>query len=271
MKENIKNGNYTVALFDILGFKEMILNMPLEELARRYEYVIGKCADYFNYHLSDEFRKLSIFPNHPVGKPFCNKYIFSDSIILFSEDGSSESCLKLLIYAWRLSQQLLVSGFPSRGAVTHGEVYVNDAQKIFLGKALTDAYELERSQKWIGASIDFSVFKAFPDLSTLIKSEDYIFRDLFMEYDVPMKDEKILKMRTLNWRWNLIVQKGTRSLFPYSSDQRVIIKQKNSLEYTRQFVSTGRVYMKNQDKIPVELRSMWVGDKEPPFEHGDEL
>jgi len=29
--------------------------------------------------------------------------------------------------------------------------------------------------------------------------------------------------------------------------------------------------MQNQDKIPVELRSLWVGDKEPPFKHGDEL
>ncbi|HAK88496.1 MAG: hypothetical protein A2077_01980 [Nitrospirae bacterium GWC2_46_6] len=271
MEEAVKKGNYTVAFFDILGFKEMVNTMPLDKLVEKYEYIFIEVANSLNFHYSPESKELSFFPHHPLGKPFCIKYIFSDSIMLFSNESSAESCLKLLIYSWKLFQTLLAFGFPARGAITRGEVYVNNVQKIFLGKALTAAYELAEKQQWIGACIDTTIFNEFPELSELIKSENYVLRDLFFEYDVPIKDESCIRMHTLNWRWNLIVEKGTRSLFPQSVLKDVTVKQNNSLEYAKQFVSTGRIYMQNQDKIPVELRAMWVGAKEPPFKHGDEL
>ncbi len=155
--------------------------------------------------------------------------------------------------------------------VGHDAKTVNDQQlKGTKDEVLIDICKNE-NRALITLDTDFSEFNEFPELSELIKSENYVLRDLFFEYDVPMKGGYCIRMHTLNWRWNLIVEKGTRSLFPQSTLEDVTVKQNNSLEYAKQFVSTGRIYMQNQDKIPVELRSMWRGAKEPPFKHGDEL
>lgn len=266
----VKSGNYTIAFLDILGFKEMVQNISLTELSVKYESVVGRVSQSLNYpdnRISDRSR--SLFSNASPEEAFCDRYIFSDSIILFSQGHGMESCLKLLTYAWRLNQLMLVSGFPLRGAITYGEVYVNDELKIFLGNGLTSAYELEQRQQWIGVSIDESVFTAFPDLDKLLGNEELPFNGIFLPYNVPMKDGTSRRMRTLNWRCNLIVQKGTRSLFLPSNDGSVIQKQVNTLKYAEEFVARKQTYLHGH--VPLEFQAFWAGDSQPPFEHGDEL
>ncbi|NLC47428.1 MAG: hypothetical protein GX766_09850 [Firmicutes bacterium] len=271
MDENIRIGKYTVAFLDILGFKDMVKEIPLEELVKKYEYVVGQVTDIFNYNylVSEGLKSRSIFPNHPIGKPYCTKYIFSDSIILFQNGDTSECCLKLLLHAWKITQIFLVMGFPIRGAITHGEIYINNIQKIFVGKALTAAHSLEQSQDWIGVSIDNTVLEAYPDLAKLLKNQDSIFYHVFFEYDVPLKDNTVKRMHTLNWRWNMVVEKGTRSLFPLNKDPKVTRKQENSIRYAKKFVSRKSMYLYGE--VPVEFATLWVGESEPPFKHGDEL
>jgi hypothetical protein len=262
-------GNYTVALLDILGFKESIYHVPLKDLANRYEYLVGQIGAWLNQPLPNEPQDISFFPKHQPGQEWCKRHIFSDSIILFSLDETSDSCLKLLLYAWRFTQILLGAGVPTRGAITYGEMYINEAQQVFLGKALTAAYLLEKNQKWIGGAIDDSVFKAFPALDREVKNS--LLENIFFEYDIPMKDDTTRKMRTLNWRWNLIVKDGTRSLFPPSKDQEIIAKQENTLKYAKKVVSTNKVYVLNQEVLPYMLRLYYVGAGLPPYEHGDDL
>ncbi|MCJ7546552.1 MAG: hypothetical protein MUP30_06970 [Deltaproteobacteria bacterium] len=262
-------GNYTVAFLDILGFKESIYHVPLQDLANRYEYIVGKIGNWLNRPLPGEPQDISFFPKHGPGQEWCKRHIFSDSIILFSLDETSDSCLKLLLYAWKFTQILLGAGVPTRGAITYGEMYINEAQQVFLGKALTEAYLLEQDQQWIGGGIDDSVFKAFPALDKEVKNS--VLQDIFFEYDIPMKDGKTRKMRTLNWRWNLIVKDGTRSLFPRVKDPNTTAKQENTLNYAKAIVSTGRVYVLNQEVLPYMLRLYYVGAGLPPYGHGDDL
>lgn len=268
---------HTVAFFDILGFKNKVLSSELFELATSYEYLLSLVINHLNQKKDD---KNSLFPNHQIGSPYCYNYFFSDSIILFSLDDSEESCLKLLVFAWRLFQFLLAFNFPARGSICFGDMYVNPQNKIFLGKALIDAYELEQKQEWIGAIIDKSIFEAFPNLAHLCEKENSIFHYLFFEYDVPLKNGLICRSSTINWRFNLVVEEGTRSILKYLNDAKIqdvkdiedfkiLKKLDNTLRYAEKVLSTKVIY--SPVDVPSELNVFWVGGTEPPFTHGDEF
>lgn len=261
----------TVAFLDIHGFRAKLYDTPLLELAKSYERQILE-SQFINRPLDPTGKTPTLFIDHPNNVPWCSQYVFSDSIILISHDEDIMSCLKLLVYAWRLSQKFMAFGMPLRGSVVYGEMYANPNLNVFLGKALAKAYELEGSQNWIGVAIDTTVMERFHAFfETIDKKENPILNDLLFEYPVPFKDGTTKQLRTLNWRWNLIVEKGTRSLFSNSDDLRIVEKISNTLKYAEAVVQTGRLYVKDQSNLPAELRSFYIGAKEPPFKHGDNL
>ncbi|OGP55965.1 MAG: hypothetical protein A2Y65_05660 [Deltaproteobacteria bacterium RBG_13_52_11] len=262
-------GNYTVAFLDILGFKEAIYHIPLGALSNRYEYIVVEIGELLNRPFRNVPKEISFFPKPQPRQEWCKRHIFSDSIILFSLDDTSDNCLKLLLYAWKFTQLLLGAGVPTRGGITFGEMYINKKKQVFLGKALTEAYVLEQNQQWIGTAIDDSVFRAFPVLDEAFKGP--LLQDIFFEYDVPMKNCKTQRVRTLNWRWNLVIEAGTRSLFPLSKDRKIKKKQKNTLKYAKTFIDTGRTYPQDENRLPPLLRRLEVGSGKPPLKHGDDL
>jgi len=263
-----------VAFLDVLGFKEMITEMSLEELSKKYEYLIN-ITDAMNkplLFLNNENNKetITLFPDCESSEKLCVKNIFSDSIILIANDNSELSCLKLLVYVWKLSQVFIAFKMPLRGAITYGEIYVNTEKNIFLGQALTRAYELEESQQWIGVMIDSNLKDKYSDLFNLINEEENLLKIIFLEYDVPFKDGSTKKFHTVNWRWNLIVQEGTKSLFSATKDKSALEKINNALKYAKHVVETGQTYAESEN-LPVELKSFYIGSTEPPFPHGDEF
>jgi hypothetical protein len=133
------------------------------------------------------------------------------------------------------------------------------------------AYELEQAQAWIGVALHPSVHEQFPDLLPSNEAPRGLLDDIFLKYPVPMKDGSSQNLRTLNWRFNLVVEKGTRSLFANDGPQQVMQKVNNTLKYAEAIVRSGRIYVAEQSTLPAELRSMWIGGKEPPFPHGDDL
>lgn len=243
-----------------------MLITPLSELADQYERRIAE-AEHMNYASG----KPTLFPEHPPNVPWCQRFIFSDSIILVSIDDQAISALKLLIYAWRLSQSFMAFKMPIRGGIAFGELYSNPQQNICLGSALTTAYDLERIQAWIGTAIHSSVVEAFPEILAVNHENRGLLDDIFLSYSVPMKDGSSQYLRTLNWRFNLIVEKGTQSLFVSDGPQDVMQKVANTLKYAEAVVRSGRIYVADQSSLPVELRATWVGGKEPPFPHGDKF
>jgi hypothetical protein len=263
-------GKYTLGFFDILGFASRVRSVALPDLAGDYERLLAHAEAFIRPHSFDVPQE-SLFPGHPPNAPYCDKYVFSDSIILISRGEDSQSALKLMIYSWRLFQQFLAAGSPLRGAITHGDLYVNRTSGVFLGMALTSAYELEQSQDWVGASIDSSVWEAYPDLSDDVQAPMSLLGTLFPEYDVPLKSALTKRLRALNWRFNLIVLNGTRSLFPEAQQEEALGKQTNTLDFARWVRSSRLAYAQNTP--PVETRTFFVGDSKhkPPFDHGDDL
>jgi len=264
------NNQRTVAFLDILGFRQMIMDTPLSELVEKYERRIAE-VESMRHPMFKKSEVPTLFSEHPKHSPLCEQHVFSDSIILVSTDNQAISALKLLIHAWRLSQAFIAFKMPLRGGIAFGELYSNPLRHICVGKALTAAYELEQMQAWIGVSIDRTVEDAFPELFSAEVASLGLLEDVFLRYNVPMKDGVFKELRTLNWRFNLIVEEGTRSLFVNSGPADVMQKVVNTLDYAKAVVRSGRVYVSDQSKLPVELRSMWIGNKEPPFKHGDDL
>lgn len=259
-----------VCFLDILGFRKMLEQKPLLEIAESYDCFISAAMG-LNRSSPITTKDPQLFVKHSGDEVYCIRYIFSDSVILVAQDDDPISCLKLLVYAWRLVQATLAQRMSVRGAVACGEMYLDSAKGICLGHGLTKAYELEQKQNWIGVAIDNSVEMAYPQIFKPGLHEKSIFESLFKRYPVPMKDGDIVEMRTLNWRWNLIVEGGTRWLFPATTDTGGQEKIQNTLTYAGEVIKSGSIYAEDQAACPVELRAFWVGGHEPPFPHGDEL
>lgn len=259
----------TVGFFDVLGFKALIKKTPLNEISKKYENLTDATAAFNRAH-DYKVDVPRLFSDHPIGKQWCYRYLFSDSIILISNDASGHSCLKLLVYGWRLMQFFLSAKIPLRGGISFGEIFLNLEKNIILGKTLIDAYDLQEKQDWIGASIEKSVEKAYPNLFKIIKNPKNVLNPLFFLYDVPFKTGETQKMHTLNWRLNLVVEKGIRSLFSKSEDITIKKKVLNSLNYAKTVRDSNQVN-DYRDDLPVELRAFLVGRAGALFDHGDDL
>lgn len=253
-----------VCYLDVLGFRQKIETMSLYELSEKYRSFI-QAANLFMKPLAKTSSLPTLFPEHVPGQPYCTGHIFSDSMIFAAHSETANSSRELLYYVWRLMQTSLFHGLPMRGAIACDEMYINQNEGAWLGRALTSAYDLEQKQNWVGVAIDPSVEEHYPDT----------FNDpwadlLFPYYHVPMKCGHSVAMRVINWRFNLIAQCGTRSFFAPSGDRAAAEKVSNTLEFARHVVGNGRIYCW-ADSTPAEIRPYYAGDREPPFDHGDEL
>ena len=211
-----------------------------------------------------------LVPEYSRGSQFCLSYSFSDSIILISHDASRASCLALLLFALRAMQALIASGFPVRAACTLGDLYVNRDRSVFLGPALTRAYDLEEQQDWVGGVVDDTLVMAIPELANG-ESSDALLQILFPKYLVPMKNGPVQEHRTINWRWNMVVKDGTRALFTEPTEWGAKRKILNALEYARWVRAQGLAYPAASNEVPAEVRTFFIGSAPPPFEHGDAL
>lgn len=264
INDNISNR--AVCFMDVLGFKNMVRKIPLPKLVAKYEMLMH-LAVYHSRRTAGCENLPTLFPNHPATEPLCILHVFSDSFIFVANDSSEDSCRKLLVFVWRMMQQFLAAHIAVRGGITCKEVYISPDRGTCLGLGLTEAYELEQKQNWVGIAVDPSVEKVYPGL---FQSPYATMADLlFPEYMVPLKEQQEARMRAVNWRFNLVVERGTRWLFNENNEPGAGEKIKNTLDYAKWIVQRGRTYGVDQSTYPVELRTFYVGKSEPPFDHGD--
>jgi len=142
------------ALFDILGFKEIIKNNDLEYLGN----IIGNLLDTLDSNAvtiagQDTNQELSL------GKT--NSIVFSDTIILYEDmrqmiDGTIPYFGPSIIAKSSILLRLAFeSGIPLRGAISYGDYLIS--KNYFLGKPIVDAYSAERNCNWSGAILHESV------------------------------------------------------------------------------------------------------------------
>lgn len=264
--------NRVVAFIDVLGFKQMIGSQSASELGEKYKKAIRYALE--KYSVDADFSdQPSFFPEMSSTDEYCISYVFSDSIILSSFDDSEESCLKLLVFTYKLMRTMIVQGFLVRGGISYGDMFIDLEDSVFVGTALTEAYELEMNQEWAGITIHENLVNAFPRIFNGTRKFAGYLNCLFVKYPVPMKHGKVKELYTVNWRWNLIIEKGTQSLLGEPTEWAAKTKIDNTLEYAKFIRSNPLAYPADSSTCPIEIRTLYSaegppGEKMP--EHGDE-
>ncbi len=202
----------------------------------------------------------------PVSHNFFSPYIFSDSIIIFpNSHGLAKKKIRLLDEMQNdpsymlntFSSRKVVSSFLShevfdwffrplqylfmralkrrialRGAVAYGETIINKSKRIFLGKPILDAHNLEKAQEWLGIAIHPSCHKKIESLNT------EIIPIWFSECSPKLKDNYNQEVKyVLNW-----AQNEQKEIYPEtltilkemqknSEDNRIIYKYENTITY----------------------------------------
>jgi len=264
-----------VALVDILGFKEIVRTSELLGLAKQLAGTLGSCVGLAVTH-SQKIVKDGV-ARVAWAKRMCGYFQFSDTILLYSRDSSLRGCFNLVVSAWHLVRSLFAIRFPCRGAVVFGPLAMGPEKGLFVGQSVIDAYELTEAQDWGGAVLSPSLVATFPQLKELAEQKGTIPNLLLCPYRVPFKSgaklpfEQDRELLCLNWRFNLVVEKGTKWLFRDPQDEGALAKIRNTLEFCRLLRAQGRVYADGPN-FPTVLRPFYVGHGGPGanFPHGDE-
>jgi hypothetical protein len=168
---NIINGNCWLAYFDFLGFKNRVREFSgrLDILKNQYEDIIKKVKE-----------------SNALQPDKVSVQWFSDSILFFCSDDSRASfaCIDLEIrhfFSWALWMK-----WPLSGALTHGELYVDKAENIYLGQAIVDAHKYTEKQNWLGLVITPMARIRLEDIVPKFARTN----DVYANYDVPIKPEE---------------------------------------------------------------------------------
>jgi hypothetical protein len=153
-----------VAICDVLGFSERVKVSDLKTLVNEYEQLLAEVRSCTSFPIT----KIAVGSLNDPGPVEMGNYnidycIFSDSIILWSEAIVSSCAEGLSPYPWapgwlfffalsRLVGIGLIKGLPLRIGVAFGESVMDAYRRIYVGKAVVDAYETEHRQEWIGVA-----------------------------------------------------------------------------------------------------------------------
>lgn len=177
---------YRVVIFaDILGFKAMVKQTPLREIAEKVSRLVER-SKVNQIGGSVEFR---------VGHTH-----FSDALLLWGPDMAGRDIKEqinirkaLMMRASSFLGCSIADEIPLRMGVAEGEVIINPEKNIYVGQPIIDAYLLESQQQWIGGAVHPS-----------FRSDDLLaspHRNL-VRYDIPYKENSNLQPKiAVNWQY----------------------------------------------------------------------
>jgi hypothetical protein len=261
-------GRRLVAVYDLLGFRAFIERSSLQE-ASAMIHKIHRWATLPN-ELPAGMPSETAFPDVSPARPLAHVVFLSDTIVAVAVGNEPTDELKLLYFVWRSMQMLLAVGFPVRGAVVRDEIYIASDMHTLAGRALVRAYDTQNKHCWSGITVDSAVIASGGDVFGRVREGRGLFSTLIVPYDVPLKHGGQEPSFAVNWRFNLVVKSGTRSLFPPTTDFEASRKVENTLQFAREMRNRGLLHA-NEDKLPCEFRAYFIGNTEPPFDHGDEF
>ncbi len=264
----------TVAIFDVLGIKEGITGGRSADIAGRYCDMVGLIKTLNTTDIKVDANTPKIFSGENFIATLPSFHIFSDTIIIISKGASFYEGARVLIMAWRLMQAFMSANLPLRGAVTFGEMHIDELTQIYIGPALARAHEIEASQAWAGAIVDESVTDRFPVRTWDDLGWPGLFDLVFPLYEVPLKTHDGItneERRVINWRTQLVRDTGfTKPLTEYHG-KTSINDLHPYLVRAFTFAKENERYLEPRAAIPVEFRTFWIGKTQPPFPPGIEV
>ncbi len=264
MDKEIIKGKRAIAYFDILGFREKVAKLTIDELADSYVQLIHNTDNYFFDETSSKI----------IRNDTCMRFIFSDSIFLVAREDTEQGFIELFSYAWRMMQIAFAMKFPLRGAIAYGDIYVDQSKGVFIGDSIVKAAVWESKQDWMGAVVDRSAIDRY---HSVFEGEDLlngIYNILLPVYPVPLKDGTVENQHVINWRTNIISEPGIKALFQNeSNDKAVERKIENTLAFAKAIRENQLTYF-NDSIVPIRYRRLYIGEHDPnqsvPLDNGDE-
>ncbi|PYP85853.1 MAG: hypothetical protein DMF61_14935 [Blastocatellia bacterium AA13] len=147
---------FAVALFDVLGFENLVRSQGVLEIRRRYRTLIDQAV------AVPDGRFLNLIDGAMVVGYMENTHAyFSDTILLWQPldrllaQPFVSRCADMVAAALQMEM-------PLRGAIALGPAELDKDANVYLGEPLIEAARLESQQEWIGAA-----FGAFFNVATL--------------------------------------------------------------------------------------------------------
>lgn len=175
-----------VGVFDILGFKRMMLKSNLQRLAKEFTTLLQIARI-----LGEQQSIFEFGGDRSSGSPTIVQA--SDTFVVVSDASSHADVIQFIWNVSHLVYHAIEMGFPIRGAISYGEALVCREPVVFIGPAVVEAFEHERSQEWAGACLAPSLESHFDEPGLL----EGLF-PLVFPYLVPMKGGSI-KRYAVNW------------------------------------------------------------------------
>ncbi len=180
-----------LAFFDILGSSKRLVNNEYQRVYNFYQYMVKLCSE-TEVALSSPGilpweQEYEIIMLHPMHHAF-----FSDTFILWIEydnfiqprmGGFYEKCSIIFIEA-------LKKGIPLRGSIARGTAIMDEKNKLYLGKPLSEAAKAEPAQRWLGIGLTKSCEKIYPT------EAQFVFP---FKKHIKKEKENILSQAVLDW------------------------------------------------------------------------
>jgi hypothetical protein len=184
MSDHFRQIESFVALFDILGFRELIGRSETIKVAKTYE------------KMKSDFTKYTDIVSQASHSKIVSR-CFSDTFLLYTTEPSDASFRALIIACQFLYLAALSNRLYLRGAVTYGELTVSEEMEI--GPAIVEAYEHEQKQDWMGCWVTESCISRVSDLKRYLDEKSIV------KYEIPLKSGIIEEKYAFNWIYLFVV------------------------------------------------------------------
>jgi hypothetical protein len=182
-----------IAYFDLLGYKQFIVNNSLDYVKKRMLQVfrdIELAKGQGKTTLSTDGRVIA-----DISTSKLHSANFSDTIVFWSQDDSLESLNEILEVAFTYNWQGVTFFFPLRGVLLYDEIEsmeyrnkndIGGSYRIstLFGKGIVHAYQISESLNWAGSVIDSTVVE---QAKVLGQEPSIFFHEYALWYPVPYK------------------------------------------------------------------------------------
>ena len=122
-------------------------------------------------------------------------FIFSDTLIAFSQGNTENDALALLLLTTEVFTRALSYCVPLRGGIAHGRFDFNLDLGLFAGPALVDAYNLGESGQWLGVAVDDHMAEIVSGMPFGPDAGG----DLLVPWTLPLKGMPPARRTVVNW------------------------------------------------------------------------
>lgn len=230
---NWNDGDERLVLYlDIMGFKERVSQTAISTLKEQLLAFKRK---------NNRLKPLLNNTGGGYRRDFLKMAQFSDSIVVISQKSTIEDLNRLTKASVILMQTAMESGFALRGSIAAGKMVFDEANQLFFGKALVDAYLLEEDLAFYGVVFHHTAEKLVRESLENNNSDIYL----------PIEDIELSTKKGKSKHFHIAWYKMNKDL----SEGSIVDDALRWLKALRESVSgSSRTYLDNTVKL-VELSS----------------